>query len=447
MTLYLELYESLKSQIISGDYETDDKLPSKRQLEKHLNVSQTTIERAYELLLDEGFIYSKPRSGYYVSKLEVLPVVRKTQIESDDKTIEQDYTYSFETAQVDLEHFPFDTFRKLSRQVFDAPYEHLLNEDYNEGLYELRQQIAKYLFNSRGVSASHDQIIIGSSTNQLMEYVVRLLNNHTFMIESPSYPPAKMVLEKHKIDYMTLPLESDGINIDDVKNSHRDVIFITPSHHFPTGSVMTIEKRTQLLKWAYEKENRYIIEDDYDSEFRYFKKPLPALQSLDTESRVIYISTFSKALFPMLRMAYMVLPKHLVEDFHRLKYKESNTVPIHTQQIVALFLRSGHFDRHLNKMRNIYEKKITYIMKRLKPYETELTVSGEQAGMHFVLTVTNGRTLDDCLKRAKTRDLKIEPMKTYDKNHTDVSFVIGFGSIPFSQLESHMDVLIDALTG
>lgn len=446
MALYLELYESLKRQIISGDYETDDKLPSKRQLEKHLNLSQTTIERAYELLLDEGFIYSKPRSGYYVSKLEVLPVVRKeieeVSIQKDKKT----YDYEFKTAQIDVEHFPFDMFRKLSRQVFDESFETLVNEDSKQGLFALRQQIATYLFNSRGVNASHDQIIIGSSTNQLIEHVVQILKKQKFMIEAPSYPPARDVLEKYNIDYIKIPLESDGICMESVKKSNHDVIFITPSHHFPTGTVLTIEKRTRLLKWAYEKNNRYIIEDDYDSEFRYFKKPLPALQSLDTENRVIYISTFSKALFPSLRMAYMVLPKELLQDFHQLKYIESNTVPIHMQQIMALFLRSGHFDRHLNKMRHIYKKKISYIIKRLKPYQDELTISGEQAGMHFVLTVNNDLTLEECLMRARQNSLKIEPMYTYNKEHKEVSFVIGFGGIKFNELKKHMDVLIDTLT-
>lgn len=155
----------------------------------------------------------------------------------------------------------------------------------------------------------------------------------------------------------------------DIINSNNDIVYITPSHQFPTGYVMNLKKRTQLIKWAHQQNSRYIIEDDYDSEFRYYGKPIPALQSLDKNDKVIYISTFSKSLYPSCRIAYIVLPQKLLQSYLSMPYKESNTVPVHIQQIIANFMSSGSFERHLNKMRKIYREKLNYILERLKPHE------------------------------------------------------------------------------
>ena len=233
--------------------------------------------------------------------------------------------------------------------------------------------------------------------------------------------------------------------MDIVEQSDYEIVYVTPSHQFPTGEVMSIDNRTRLIKWANKSSDRYIVEDDYDSEFRYFKKPLPALQSLDTKNKVIYVSTFSKSLFPAVRIAYMVLPVHLIQTFQTLKYKESSTVPLHMQWIVSEFLSSGKVDRHLNKMRKVYENKITYILERLKKYP-EISVQGEKTGMHFVLTVHDG-DLETILDRAEAASLYIEPFKTYDEYTKSAKFVIGFGGVREKDLEAHMDVLIHVLLG
>ncbi|MEP9851056.1 PLP-dependent aminotransferase family protein [Staphylococcus aureus] len=451
--LYINLYENLKKQIIEGQYKSGDKFPSKRVLGQHLAVSNTTIEHAYQILSDEGYIYSKPRSGYFVSDVETLPIISRNpshshikQKETEDIKTQPTYEYAFNLAEIDAEYFPMQQFRKYARDAFEDNQLNLLQHTNPKGEWTLRQEIAHYLFNSRGVTCHPDQIIVGSSTEQLINLITDILNKGRFLIENPSYPPIKQVLDKKHISYLQVPVNKTGIALEHFNRSNHNIAYVTPSHQFPTGYVMNLKKRTQLIHWAQQFENRYIIEDDYDSEFRYFGKPIPALQSLDTKDKVIYISTFSKSLFPSCRIAYLVLPKKILNIYNSLNNKEGNTVPAHIQKMVANFMQSGSFERHLNKMRNVYREKLKFILDALKPYENQLEIDGALAGMHFTLTVKNGLTLKQCLNNAKRNNLKIIPFSTYDKSHTSVKFILGFGGIPLSQIEQHTNILIKSLT-
>ncbi|MDN6837827.1 MAG: PLP-dependent aminotransferase family protein, partial [Staphylococcus equorum] len=318
--LYINLYENLKKQIIEGQYKSGDKFPSKRALGQHLSVSNTTIEHAYQILSDEGYIYAKPRSGYFVSDVETLPIITRdlhtsnTNYEQNNNNqTQQTYEFAFNLSEIDAEYFPMQQFRKYARDTFEDGQLNLLQHTNPKGEWTLRQEIAHYLFNSRGVACHPEQIIIGSSTEQLINLLTDILNKGRFLIENPSYPPIKQVLDKKQITYLQVPVNNTGIELEHFNESHNNIAYVTPSHQFPTGYVMNLKKRTQLIHWAQQFENRYIIEDDYDSEFRYFGKPIPALQSLDTKDKVIYISTFSKSLFPSCRVAYLVLPKKLLE--------------------------------------------------------------------------------------------------------------------------------------
>ncbi|WP_436854857.1 PLP-dependent aminotransferase family protein [Staphylococcus caeli] len=450
--LYINLYENLKRQIIEGQYNSGDKFPSKRALGQHLSLSNTTIEHAYQFLLDEGYIYSKPRSGYFVSDIETLPIFTKNNAQTIQKITDEHYDddkthfkYAFNVSEIDTEYFPMQQFRKYARDVFDDNQINLLQHANPDGDWSLRQEIAHYLFNSRGVSCHPEQIIIGSSTEQLINLLTDILNKEQFNIENPSYPPIKQVLDKKQISYMQVPVTQSGIDMSYVNKSQYNITYVTPSHQFPTGYVMNLKKRTQLINWAHQSEARYIIEDDYDSEFRYFEKPIPALQSLDTEDKVIYMSTFSKSLFPSCRIAYLVLPKKLLHHYKSIENKEGNTVPTHMQKIVANFMQSGSFERHLNKMRKVYKNKLSLITEKLKKYEDQLYIDGALAGMHFTLTVTNGLSLEQCLLNAKNNSLKITPFSLYDPTESTVKFILGFGGIPYSQIEAHADALIKSL--
>lgn len=452
-SLYLDLYEKLKKQIIEGQYQSNDRFPSKRQLSEHLSLSNTTIEHAYQLLLDEGFIYSKPRSGYYVSDIESLPVlpnpyvtISNEQIDGIDLNVEHnDYDYSFNLSEIDAEHFPSHLFRKYAKEVFEDHNLDFLQRGNKQGEFELRQQIAHYLFTSRGVTAHPQQIVIGSSTEQLLNMLTDILESSSFIIEKPSYPPIKQVLDKKKFKYLQVPVEKSDIQTKPIFSSNYNVLYITPSHQFPTGHVMNLKKRTQLINWAQHQTNRYIIEDDYDSEFRYFGKPIPALQSLDSQDKIIYISTFSKSIYPSCRIAYIVLPPKILDLYHQYDYSEANTAPVHIQRIIAQFMSSGSFERHLNKMRKIYKEKLTYILNALSPYEEQLKVDGALTGMHFTLTVLNGLSMEECIDRAKHHSLKLTPYQFDDDVKIKPKFIIGFGGIPKEQLNSHTEALINSL--
>lgn len=452
-SLYLDLYEKLKKQIIEGQYQSNDRFPSKRQLSEHLSLSNTTIEHAYQLLLDEGFIYSKPRSGYYVSDIESLPVrpnpyvtIANEQIDGIDLNVEHNvYDYSFNLSEIDTEHFPSHLFRKYAKEVFEDHNLDFLQRGNKQGEFELRQQIAHYLFTSRGVTAHPQQIVIGSSTEQLLNMLTDILEFSSFIIEKPSYPPIKQVLDKKKFKYLQVPVEKSGIQTKPIFSSNYNVLYITPSHQFPTGHVMNLKKRTQLINWAQHQTNRYIIEDDYDSEFRYFGKPIPALQSLDSQDKIIYISTFSKSIYPSCRIAYIVLPPKILDLYNQYEYSEANTAPVHIQRIIAQFMSSGSFERHLNKMRKIYKEKLTFILNALSPYEEQLKVDGALTGMHFTLTVLNGLSMEECIDRAKHHSLKLTPYQFDDDVKIKPKFIIGFGGIPKEQLKSHTDALINSL--
>lgn len=450
--LYMQLYQTLKEQIIDGQYQSGDRFPSKRRLAEHHSLSNTTIEHAYQYLLDEGYIYSKPRSGYYVSDIESLPIVTKESalpILPSHTDEQSEIKFRFDLAQVDTKHFPWQQFRKLARDVFDESMPDILQPGNQQGEYRLRQAIAHYLFNSRGVNCHPEQIIIGSSTEQLINQVTDILTDRSYIIEYPSYPPIKQVLDKKELDYKRIPVTKNGIDMKKIAQSKHQVVYVTPSHQFPTGYVMNLKTRTQLINWAQQQSDRYIIEDDYDSEFRYFSKPIPALQSLDTTGKVIYISTFSKSLFPSCRIAFMVLPKPLIAKYNDLPDKEGNTVPSSMQYMVAQFMENGAFERHLNKMRKVYRHKLTYIIDALTPYKDQLLIEGATTGMHFTITVKNGLDLETILKRAKQHQVKLIPLLGYMKkesyNTKEPQFIIGFGGIEEHELKAHTQALIQTL--
>lgn len=451
----MTLYEKLKQHIIEGQYTKHQQLPSKRKLSEHLSLSLTTIEHAYQILVDEGYIYAKPRSGYYVSDIESLPIAHQQSHlypdgischEQKKKHTEDKPKYAFNLAEIDTEHFPISFFRKCLKDIPDDMQYTLLQHGDQQGIYALRQEIAHYLFNSRGVVSHPNQIVVGSSTEQLIHILIDLLDDEGFIIEKPSYPPIQHVLQKKKRAYDYVFVEEDGISLDSLKKANGHIVYVTPSHQFPTGNIMNLKKRTQLLNWSYQERARYIIEDDYDSEFRYTGKPIPPLQSLDREQKVIYMSTFSKSLFPSCRVAYMVLPYALVERYHKQPYKEANTVPVHMQHIVTTFMRTGKFERHLNKMRKIYKRKLNYILSRIEQYPKQLEIKDTATGMHFILEVKNGKSIETCLKNAQKHSLVLTPYHQYDQRYiNEPVFILGFGGIPESQLPQYMEALIQSV--
>ena len=347
-SLYEQLYLNLKQAIIQKDIAFGTKLPSKRALSDLLNISQTTIELAYGQLLAEGYIMSKPRVGYFVEAIDELPYVEKVAPQTTTE-VEQSlsFQYDFSPGKIDEDGFPFQLWRKYAKDIYDESSKYLLQAGHPQGEHVLRVEIARYLYESRGIYCIPEQIVIGSGTEQLLPMILRLFDEDAkFALENPGYSATPQAhLQSRAIP---ISVDEDGLIVDELEKSEANLVYITPSHQFPTGAVLSATRRTQLLKWAAQKSSRYIIEDDYDSEFRYIGKPIPALQGLDKGDCVIYMSTFSKSIMPSLRVAYLVLPLSLLPKYKEVFSYYSATVPRFDQHILANFMREGHFSKHLN---------------------------------------------------------------------------------------------------
>lgn len=389
LSLYEQVYQEIKSRILRGELKGRDKLPSKRQLEMDLNISMTTVERAYAQLLDEDLIYSVEKSGFYVSEIDLL---KTAPIEAPIINKAPEVHYNLKLGTTDTSIVQKDVIKQISREVFGE--NELLNPGENSGEHELRAAILDYLHFNRGVSCSIDQIFIGPSTEFLLQQALFLMDYPTITLEDPGYPVVKKVVSQLKLSYDTAEVEADGIKPGDVITHDNPVVHITPSHQFPSGGVLSMKKRVRLLNYAL-MNDKFIIEDDYDSEFRYAGKPLPSLQGLDQNDRTIYMSTFSKSLYPSLRLSVMVLPKTLAEKYYAEKL--SCNVSRQMQHIVARFISEGYLNRHINRVRKIYAGKMEEITGWLRSSFPQVRITGDHTGMHFVLKCP-GRNIEKAIE-------------------------------------------------
>lgn len=342
---YLQLYKQVRDDIIQGSYPYNSKLPSKRLIASETGVSVITVEHAYTLLCEEGYIESRERSGYFVC------------FRTDDgfMSFAKERTLPSVTAPhhppAVTEEFPFSVLAKTMRSVLNDYEDSILDRSPNSGCIELRDAIRRYLARSRGITADTEQIIIGSGSEYLYSLIVALLGRtRTYALESPSYKKIEQVYRASDVTYTMLPLGADGIQSAALRACRADVLHISPYRSFPSGVTASASKRHEYLRWA-AKEHRYIVEDDFESEFTVSKKPEETLFSHSTNDNVIYMNTFSKTISPSLRIGYMVLPKHLVPEFEKRLGFYSCTVPTFMQYVLAELIDNGSFERHINRVR------------------------------------------------------------------------------------------------
>lgn len=448
--LYNQLYTKMKEAIIRGDLVVGTKLPSKRKLADFLSISQTTIELAYSQLVSEGFITSIARRGYYVEQVEELAYVeQENSIEQELESVKPSYIIDFHSGKIDTTAFPFNQWRKYAKDVLDESSRDLLLLGHPQGDLELRQEIASYLYSSRGVRCKPQQIILGSGTEQLMPLLIRLLGKQaSYAIENPGYPLTHHIFANHERHVIPISVDEDGMSVSELEKTDATVAYVTPSHQFPTGAILSASRRVQLLNWASAKEDRYIIEDDYDSEFRYIGKPIPSLQGIDQSERVIYISTFSKSLMPSLRMAFFVLPMHLLQAYRKTFPYYSSTVPRLDQHVLSQFMKAGHFSKHLNRMRKLYRKKLEKLTSCLAQYAPLVQISGEQAGMHIVLTIELEKTDKELVDLAKKEGIRVyarsEYMMTAESFLKKPQILLGFGGFSEHEIVVAVEALMHA---
>lgn len=443
--LYVQLYKYFIKEIQNGQIKAGMKLPSKRKLALHLGIGLNTVDTAYQQLMAEGYVESQLRKGYYVADLEPisalnepLPVTEGMMGPLNERN-EIDYNHG----RVDVDSFPHAVWKKcLNNTLYLQEREMFMSGD-PQGERGLRAEISSYLFQSRGVRCGADQIIIGAGT-QYFIHLLRLLlgNERVFGLEDPGFHRVSEVLRLEGADTVFIPLDESGMSVDSLKESAADVAYVTPSHQFPSGMIMPITRRVELLNWAVEKKG-YIIEDDYDGEFRHAGKPIPSLQGLDTNGRVIYLGTFSKSLIPSIRVGFMVLPMELSCRFQQKLIGYKQTVSRLIQETLCLFMKNGHWERHLNKMRTIYRKKNKVLLNAMEEsFHDHVAIIGEKSGLHVLLNVKNGSSEAELIQRAASVGVKVHPTSVYhSKKVKDPPILIGYGGLTEREIEAGIRLL------
>lgn len=392
--LYEQIYRHIKNEIRGGRLEAGIRLPSTRVLARNLKVSRSTTQMAYDQLMSEGYIEALPCKGYFICRIEELVELKQNPggvfVDPGTDGREQ-YQVDFSPRGIDLDSFPFNTWRKLSRNTLVDDNKEMFAAGDPQGERSLRTAIGDYLHSARGVNCAPEQIIIGAGSEYLLMLLSQIMGNKICIaMENPSYKQAYRVLAGEGFKVAPVDMDRYGMNVACLAQSSADAAYVMPSHQYPTGAVMPVKRRQELLSWAYSGQDRYLIEDDYDSEFRYKGKPIPALQGMDRGERVIYMGTFSKSIAPAIRVGFMVLPEHLLERYRQRAGFYASTVSRIDQNILYQFITKGYYERHLNRMRAVYKGKHDTLLAGLKALEDRFVIGGEYAGLHVLLTHRGG---------------------------------------------------------
>lgn len=399
--LYEALYRSIREDILQGRLRAGEKLPSKRALADHLHISKITVEAAYGQLLAEGYVRAKEKVGYFVEEVDRPAGAPSPLPDPVPRAAAPRFAADFTVNTIRGEDFPFSVWTKLLREVAADRGGELLSPLPNGGAPELRRAIADYLSAFRAMSVDPEHILIGAGTDFLYNLLVQLLGRDLgYGVEDPGYGKILRVYQANGVQCLPIPMDEDGVLPQAL--SGVDVLHISPAHHFPTGAVMPIRRRQDLLDWAGRQERRYIIEDDYDSEFRFTGRPIPPMQTMDRRGRVIYINSFSKSISPAIRISYMVLPPQLMERFQRDLGFYACTVSSFEQYTLARFMGEGYFEKHLARMKKRYrtQRNELIALLRQEPLGKRLRILEKDAGLHFLLavdTVLSDRALTEGL--------------------------------------------------
>ena len=415
--LYEQLYRHIRGEIEAGRLKAGTRLPSKRTLATHLKVSVVTVEGAYDQLLAEGYLRSEARRGFFVQAGAQEPPPEPAAAPETRESPRPSFRWDFSTGGVDTALFPFSTWAKLMREVLSEQEDRLLSAPHPQGVPELRQAIAAHLYRFRGIRAHPGQIVVGAGSETLISFLVQLLGRRgAYGVEDPGYTKTNRILASCGAQVEPIPLDEQGLRVNDLDARSVRVVHVTPSHHFPLGIIMPAPRRQALLRWAAEGPDRYIIEDDYDSEFRFSGKPIPALQSLDGSGRVIYLNTFAKTLAPSLRISYMVLPPALLERWRKEFWFYSSTVPSFEQYALARFMDRGHFERHLNRSRTRYRARREALLAaaRSSGLLNAGSFSGGDAGLHLLLWIDCRWREEELVERAAQAGVGLSPLSAYD---------------------------------
>lgn len=446
--MYLQLYRYICREIQSARLRGGTKLPSPRKLSEHLGISKTTVDSAYQQLVAEGYVEGRARSGYYVLNLEVDYLDTRTPepnpaIPAEVNTRAPD-VIGFHGAQVEVDYRLLKTWRRFTNEAFDfmstdiALYGSAFGED------GLRRELANYLRYSRGANCTEEQIVLCSGTQQAIGLLCQFLRNidTTVGFEEPGYHDARLTFQNHGFRTIPIALDGEGLDVGTLRQSPSRFVYVTPANQFPLGIVMPVSRRLQLLKWASDVDG-YIIEDDYDGEFRYYSHPIPCMQGLDVDGRVIYLGTFSKSLMPTIRVSYMVLPKRLVTAFRTFYNYDCAVSRIH-QATLEKFMASGEWLRHIRRTRKLYQQKREVLVGGIRNWlGNRAKVVGVQAGLRIGLRLDTLHSVQELADAALRVGVQVY---TYDTAWTPPNvnpgyLFLGYGGLSFQDIRVGIDRL------
>lgn len=427
MPLYEQLYTALAQDIRSGALQPGKALPGRRTMAAQLGISTNTVDTAYQMLAAEGLAVTRPRSGFFVQetggmlhpRVQHTPSAVRTAPENTDSDTKK-ALYDLSTGSVDTSIFPARSWGRIQKELMYQRPE-LLQRGEMQGDENLRAQIAAYLGEYRGVDCTAKQVVVGAGVEYLLGCLAHLFAGSAAAVENPGYSRTRAVLENSGIPCIPVEIDESGLPVHALEQSGANLCYVTPSHHFPTGVTMPAPRRAQLLAWAAAKPGRFILEDDYDSEFRFATRPLPSLQGMaGANGPVVYLTTFSKSLAPGMRIACMVLPQGLLERYRHDFAMYANTVSRYEQQTLCEFMAQGYFTRHIARMRLTYKRRMEAFAAALHAgLDPDLTLAGAHSGLHFLLTVPNAGGEQGMVQAASEQGVRLKGLSEYYMQDAD----------------------------
>lgn len=451
MNLSRQIFSTIKNHIVTGQLPQGESLPSTRALAKHLNVSRNTVSEAYEMLWTEGFTISQQgapttvATGVHLHQ-EILSPPKTT--DNSTNATNHNILYDFKTGQPDLSFFPWNIWTKMIRHASENFLEHQWGYSDSKGYEPLCEEIAKWLFRSRGMIVHAQDIYITAGATQAIHVLIDLLyrEHHPFVVENPSHSGTRTIIQQKNYPIHWVNVDHDGALIDTIPFKAWSAVYVTPSHQFPLGGIMSAKRRIDLIQLA-KKNNFYIIEDDYDSEFRYVGAPISPIYSID-HSNVIYVGTFSKTLFPALRIGFAIVPKSLQNEWTKRRIYMDVQNPILEQVALTEFLKSRKIDKHIQKMRRIYKTKRTLLLECIKhEFGEKATVWGDASGLHLVLQLSHLHITPSFIQQSQLAGIKIYPLNDYydDKSTHNDKILIGYGHLNENQIKEGIHALAQSM--
>ncbi|MEO0394517.1 MAG: PLP-dependent aminotransferase family protein [Cyanobacteria bacterium P01_A01_bin.137] len=467
--LHQQLYSQLRWSILSGRLQSGQRLPASRALAKSLGLSRTTVTQGYDQLISEGYLQTRPGAGTYVcdqlpeslltAEMVAQPHHFSVEIplsaygqrvnQSPSRPVRESHQISFRYGQPALDLFPIELWRKLLSKHCRDNHHWLAYATSSMGCWPLRVAVADYLQQSRAVRCKPQQVIITSGSQQALGLITQLLINpdDSVAMEEPGYGGARQIFKASGADLWPMPLDRDGLVVDELigHSTTPRLVYVTPSHQFPTGALLSLPRRLALLQWAW-KTGALIVEDDYDSEYRYGGRPIPSLQGLDTHASVLYVGTFSKVMFPSIRLGYLVLPESLVDVFGKAKWLADRQPPTLTQSVLAEFIAEGHLERHIRKMRLCYERRRNALVQALyEHFGQTVEILGDSAGLHVMAKLPLLLTDDEAEARAASVGVELCSARIqYEVPRNTGEFVFGYTAIDEAQIKEGIHRLAKA---